>query len=61
MAFVQGYTVFLPGKWDVTTFIFSYAMIGVLLVLFVVWKVLHKTHVSLWLPHYDEILSERGY
>ena len=48
MAIVQGYTVFLPGQWDVTTFIFSYAMIGVLPVLFVVWKVVYKTHVSLY-------------
>lgn len=29
MTFVGGYTVFLPGKWDVPTFLFSYMMIAV--------------------------------
>ena len=43
MAFVNGYTVFLPGQWDVPTFIFSYGMIAVCPILFVVWKVLKKT------------------
>ena len=61
MAFVEGYTVFLPGKWDVPTFLFSYTMIGVLPALFVVWKVVHKTHVSLCLPHYVRILFDCGY
>jgi amino acid transporter len=28
MAFVGGWTVFLPGNWDVPTFLFSYAMLG---------------------------------
>jgi amino acid transporter len=28
MAFVGGWTVFLPGHWDVPTFLFSYAMLG---------------------------------
>lgn len=43
MAFIGGYTVFLKGRWDVTTFIFSYAMIAVVPVLFVGWKLWHKT------------------
>ncbi|KAF8635513.1 hypothetical protein AX17_003903 [Amanita inopinata Kibby_2008] len=43
MAFVGGYTVFLPGHWDIPTFLFSYTMIGVVPVLFVFWKVFHKT------------------
>lgn len=43
MTFVGGYTVFLPGQWDVPTFLFSYAMIGVFPVLFVGWKLLKKT------------------
>lgn len=38
MAFVGGYNVFLPGNWDVPTFLFSYAMIGVFPVLFLAWK-----------------------
>ena len=29
MTFVGGYTVFLPGFWDIPTFLFSYTMIGV--------------------------------
>ncbi|KAF8077701.1 general amino acid permease AGP2 [Lyophyllum atratum] len=43
MAFVGGYTVFLPGRWDVPTFLFSYAMIGIVPALFLLWKVIHKT------------------
>ncbi|GAB7348428.1 hypothetical protein MBLNU459_g6851t3 [Dothideomycetes sp. NU459] len=43
MAFVGGYTVFLPGNWDVPTFLFSYFMIGLFPVLFVGWKLLKKT------------------
>jgi len=43
MAFVGGYTVFLPGNWDIPTFLFSYTMIGVLPVLFIYWKVFHKS------------------
>ena len=60
MAFVEGYTVFLPGRWDVPTFLFSYTMIGVLPALFVIWKVVHKTHVSLC-PHYHANLFECRY
>ena len=49
MTFVGGYTVFLPGQWDVPTFLFSYMMIGVFPVLFVGWKLLKRTK---WLkPH----------
>ncbi|KAM3065078.1 general amino acid permease agp2, variant 6 [Clarireedia jacksonii] len=43
MAFVGGYTVFLPGNWDIPTFLFSYAMIGVFPVIFVTWKLIKKT------------------
>lgn len=43
MTFVGGYTVFLPGFWDVPTFLFSYTMIGVFPVLFIGWKVIKKT------------------
>jgi yeast amino acid transporter len=43
MTFVGGYTVFLPGKWNVPTFLFSYTMIGVFPALFVGWKVFKKT------------------
>lgn len=47
MAFVSGYTVFLPGNWDVPTFLFSYTMIGIVPVLFVFWKVYRRTEVRL--------------
>lgn len=43
MTFVGGYTVFLKGNWDVTTFIFSYAMVGVVPILFVGWKIIKRT------------------
>jgi len=43
MCFVSGYAVFLPGRWDITTFLFSYLMIGVVPVLFIGWKIVHKT------------------
>ncbi|MCJ1255536.1 hypothetical protein MMC24_003352 [Lignoscripta atroalba] len=43
MTFVGGYTVFLPGQWDIPTFLFSYTMIGVFPLLFIFWKILKKT------------------
>ncbi|KAH8884845.1 hypothetical protein GQ53DRAFT_751793 [Thozetella sp. PMI_491] len=43
MTFVSGYTVFLPGQWDVTSFLFSYLMIGVFPVLFIGWKFIKGT------------------
>lgn len=46
MAFVGGYTVFLPGNWDIPTFLFSYTMIGVFPILFVGWKIIKKTKLK---------------
>ena len=46
MAFVGGYTVFLPGRWDVPSFVFSYTMIIVLPILFIFWKLKNKTKVG---------------
>lgn len=43
MTFVGGYTVFLPGFWNIPDFLFSYTMIGVCPILFVGWKLVHKT------------------
>ncbi|KAF5331174.1 hypothetical protein D9619_005353 [Psilocybe cf. subviscida] len=43
MAFVGGYTVFLPGNWNVPNFLFSYAMIGILPILFIFWKRKNRT------------------
>jgi amino acid transporter len=45
MAFVGGYTVFLPGQWDVPTFLFSYFMIGLFPVLFFGWKLVKRSKV----------------
>ena len=50
MTFVGGYTVFLPGNWDVATFLFSYTMIGVFPVLFIGWKLLKRTR---WMKPVD--------
>lgn len=35
--------VFLPGNWDVPTFLFSYFMIGMCPILFFGWKLIKKT------------------
>ncbi|KAK5094481.1 general amino acid permease agp2 [Exophiala xenobiotica] len=43
MTFVGGYTVFLPGFWDIPTFLFSYTMIGVFPIMYFAWKLIHKT------------------
>lgn len=40
---IQGYAVFLPGKWDLGTFFTYYTMIFVCILLFVGWKVVKKT------------------
>ncbi|KAL2833259.1 amino acid permease/ SLC12A domain-containing protein [Aspergillus cavernicola] len=45
MAFVGGYEVFLPGNWDIPTFLFSYTMIGVFPVLYFGWKIVHHTEI----------------
>ncbi|KAI4164765.1 MAG: hypothetical protein LQ342_001740 [Letrouitia transgressa] len=55
MTFVGGYTVFLPGKWDVPTFLFSYTMIGVFPLLFTLWKLLKKTR---WMRPEDVDLNK---
>lgn len=56
MAFVGGYTVFLPGNWDVPTFLFSYFMIGLFPVLFFGWKFIKKT--KLRKPHEVDLKGE---
>ncbi|KAF8901978.1 general amino acid permease AGP2, partial [Mucidula mucida] len=43
MPWIIGYTVFLPGNWDTTTFVFSYLVLFLMPVIFVIWKLLHKT------------------
>ncbi|PGH02133.1 hypothetical protein GX51_04837 [Blastomyces parvus] len=56
MAFVGGYTVFLPGKWNIPTFLFSYTMIALCPVLFFGWKLFKKTK---WLkPHEVDLFKD---
>ncbi|KAL0954516.1 hypothetical protein HGRIS_003483 [Hohenbuehelia grisea] len=43
MAFVGGYEVFIPGHWNVSAFLSSYAMVFVVPVLFVVWKLVKRS------------------
>lgn len=43
MAFVGGYPVFLPGEWDVPTFLFSYFMVGLFPILFLGWKLVKRS------------------
>jgi amino acid transporter len=40
---ILGYTVFIHGNWDVTTFCTSYLMVGFFIVAFVFWKVVKRT------------------
>lgn len=54
--FVGGYTVFLPGFWDIPTFLFSYTMIGVFPILYFGWKLLHRTK---WVkPHEADLQKD---
>lgn len=41
--FIQGYSVFLPGNWDVGTFFTYYCMIFVCILLFLGWKIVKRT------------------
>ncbi|OWB57024.1 hypothetical protein B5S28_g2947 [[Candida] boidinii] len=43
MTWLQGYTVFLPGNWSITSFLFSYIMIFIDIALFLIWKFWKKT------------------
>lgn len=57
MSIVGGYTVFLPGFWEPSTFVFSYFMVGLTPVLFVAWKLIHKTK---WKPFAPETIDLKG-
>lgn len=56
MAVVGGYTVFLPGQWNVPTFLFSYFMIGMFPILYFGWKLIKKTKVRN--PHEVDLKGE---
>ncbi|KAL4963138.1 amino acid permease/ SLC12A domain-containing protein [Aspergillus stella-maris] len=43
MTLVLGYTVFIEGEWDTTTFFTSYTMVGFFVVAFMGWKGLKRT------------------
>ncbi|KAF5620105.1 carnitine transporter [Fusarium sp. NRRL 52700] len=45
MVFVGGYTVFLPGMWDIPSFLFSYTSVGLFPLFYVGWKITHKTKI----------------
>ncbi|OJK02570.1 hypothetical protein ASPACDRAFT_25506 [Aspergillus aculeatus ATCC 16872] len=55
MTFVGGYTVFLPGNWDVPTFLFSYTMIAVFPIIYVGYKLFCRT--KLWKPEEVDIMT----
>ena len=59
MIFVSGYEVFLPGKWDLTTFVFSYAMVGVFPIVYIGWK-LAKRPNAVGLAEKDTFEEERA-
>lgn len=40
---ILGYTVFMPGKWEIDTFLFSYVMIFVSAAIFIFWKLFKRT------------------
>lgn len=40
---ILGYTVFMPGRWEVDTFLFNYVMIFVSAAIFIFWKVFRRT------------------
>ncbi|KAF1989425.1 putative general amino acid permease [Aulographum hederae CBS 113979] len=46
MTFVGGYTVFLPGFWDIPTFFFSYTMIGIFPILYFGYKFIMKSKIK---------------
>ncbi|CAD0082719.1 unnamed protein product [Aureobasidium vineae] len=41
---VQGYAVFLKGKWSVATFIFNYGIIALAGGIGLIWKIVKRTH-----------------
>lgn len=43
MTLIIGYTVFINGEWDTTTFVTSYLMVGFFPTAFIFWKFVKKT------------------
>lgn len=45
MMFITGFEVFLKGNWSLSTFLFSYIMIGVDVVIYLFWKIFKKSKI----------------
>ena len=45
VALISGYTVFLPGKWSLPDFLFTYTILAVLPILFLYYKFRYRTKV----------------
>ncbi|KAL8781648.1 MAG: hypothetical protein Q9213_005913 [Squamulea squamosa] len=45
MTLVNGFSVFIDGNWKITTFFFSYTMVGVFPLLYFGWKLLKRTSI----------------
>ncbi|KAL8722409.1 MAG: hypothetical protein Q9225_001088 [Loekoesia sp. 1 TL-2023] len=45
MTLVNGFAVFIHGNWQITSFFFSYTMVGVFPVLYFGWKILKGTRI----------------
>ncbi|KAL8633531.1 hypothetical protein Q9189_000684 [Teloschistes chrysophthalmus] len=43
MVFLNGYSVFIHGNWNIANFFFSYTMVGLFPVLYFGWKILKRT------------------
>jgi yeast amino acid transporter len=43
---ITGYAVFLKGRWNASTFVASYIGIPIFIVPIIVWKLIHRTKVS---------------
>ncbi|KAK3179876.1 general amino acid permease agp2 [Lecanicillium sp. MT-2017a] len=56
MAFVGGYPVFLPGRWKIPDFLFSYTMIAVFPILYVGYKYVRKTKI--WKPEEVDLVKD---
>lgn len=41
--FIRGYTLFLPGRWDISTFFTTYTMVAVAPLFFLGWKYMKRT------------------
>ncbi|KAF2098240.1 putative arginine permease [Rhizodiscina lignyota] len=57
IVFIQGYTVFLPGKWNVGNFFTYYTMIFVCILLYFGWKIVKRT--KLVKPHEADLVWEK--